>query len=468
MSTADAAPGPASDRPIAERGWGNALAGSNALLAMTVLVIVAFAGLVGGVGADARWLSALGRVIVHRQSIPTGVPFAAASSSHWPNVLVLAEVVFWEFEHVAGDRGLMLAQLLAVGIAFAILARDARAGGARTDRTAVAMVVAAVGAVSSLAIARVQLFSLALFPLLVMLLRDDARRPSRRIWLVVPVFAIWSNLHGAVLVGLLITSAYLALARARIDRATAIGVAIASIGALCLTPSFLRTFTYYHGVLTNAAAQRGVGLWQPLSFDAPFDDLAIVAAVFLLLPLRRVRPPVWELVVIGVLAAASVHTSRSAVWLMFFLVGPASRTMSSKRRTHARFVRLVVAASVLVLAWAIVRGPVSNTADRLIATRAVSLARGAPVLAPDNLGERVVLDGGRIWVGNPLDAFSHRDQNTYVGWLQGRPHGREALTHSVAVVLVSRGSATQRLMDGVPEFAAVGGDRKTVIYRRTR
>jgi hypothetical protein len=382
-------------------------------------------------------------------------------------VLVLAEVVFWELEHVAGDRGLMLAQLLAVGVAFVVLARDARAGGASADRTAVAMAVAAVGALSSLAIARVQLFSLALFPLLVMLLRSDARHPSRRIWLVVPLLAIWSNLHGAVLVGLLVTLVYLAVVRTRIDRVTAVGVALASVAALCLTPSLIRTFTYYHGVLTNVAAQHGVGLWQPLRLDAPLDALAILAAVVLLLPLRRVRPPLWELVVIVVLAAASVQTGRSAVWLTFFLVGPAARGMSMTLTTRSRFARAVVAISVLVIAWALVRGPILTKPDHLIAARAVSLAQGTAVLAPDHLAERVAFEGGRIWVGNPLDAFSHRDQSTYVDWLQGRPHGRDALTHDVVVVLVSRGSATQALMKGIHGFAAVGGDRKTVIYRRT-
>ena len=51
----------------------------------------------------------------------------------------------------------------------------------------------------ALLVVRSQLFSLALFPLLVLLLRGEARAPSRRIWLLVPLVALWSNLHGGVL-----------------------------------------------------------------------------------------------------------------------------------------------------------------------------------------------------------------------------------------------------------------------------
>ena len=49
---------------------------------------------------------------------------------------MLAELVFNGLEGALGDRGLMLAQLLAVGIAMAVLARDARGAGPATERRA--------------------------------------------------------------------------------------------------------------------------------------------------------------------------------------------------------------------------------------------------------------------------------------------------------------------------------------------
>jgi hypothetical protein len=149
--------------------------GPNLVLAAAVVVILAFAALLGRIGADAQWLAALGHVIATRHAVPAGVPFAAAPTSHWPNVLVLAELIFNGLERTLGDRGLMLAQLLAVAIAMTVLARDARASGAAAAGIGAALLLAAVGAMPSLAIARVQLFSLALFPVLVALLRAQTR-----------------------------------------------------------------------------------------------------------------------------------------------------------------------------------------------------------------------------------------------------------------------------------------------------
>src|SRR5438552_6410409 len=77
----------------------------------------AIAALTATIGPDARWLVALGRVVVERGSVPHGVPFAAAPSTDWPNVPVLAEVVFRGLQGVLGDRGLLLAQLAAVTVA---------------------------------------------------------------------------------------------------------------------------------------------------------------------------------------------------------------------------------------------------------------------------------------------------------------------------------------------------------------
>src|SRR5688572_18644221 len=62
--------------------------------AIAVAGAVAVASALGAIGADSRWLAALGREILELGQVPDGVPFASAPSSDWPNVLVLAEVSF--------------------------------------------------------------------------------------------------------------------------------------------------------------------------------------------------------------------------------------------------------------------------------------------------------------------------------------------------------------------------------------
>ena len=138
-----------------------------------------------------------------RHSIPAGVPFAAAPTAHWPNALVLAELIFDGLERAFGDRGLMLAQLLAVARRAGVLARDAGAGGADPIGTGAALLIAAVGALPSLAIVAGAAVLAGPVPGPGGCCCAPRRRsPSRAIWLAVPLLALWSNLHGAALLGL--------------------------------------------------------------------------------------------------------------------------------------------------------------------------------------------------------------------------------------------------------------------------
>jgi hypothetical protein len=440
---------------------------STVLLATTVAAIVAIAALLATVGADARWLAALGHAISTKHAIPAGVPFAGAPTGHWTNAIALAELIFNALERGLGDRGLMLAQLLATGIAVSVLARDSLAAGASAVATSGALLIAALGALPSLSIARVQLFSLILFPVLLALLRAEVRRPSWRIWLVVPLLAVWSNLHGAVVLGLLLVLVYLLFSRGRLEPLASVGVAVAATCALLLTPALFDTVAYYHGLLTNLAAQRGLGLWGPLSLSAPLDLLLIVCAAALGWWCKRVRLPLWEAAVLFALLVLTVHAGRNGVWLLFFLVAPAASALHPKR-TWLGLVPVVGTAAVAAIAFAVVRGPVAHGASRPLLANALALAHGSPVLAGNGIDEQVALAGGRIWVGNPIDAFSRGEQAAYLDWLSGEQAGLRALDGQVRVVLVLRGSSTQRLMNGAAGFVVAGGDRTSVMYEKVK
>jgi hypothetical protein len=440
--------------------------GPRLVLGTTAALILALVALLSRVGADAQWLAALGQNIIAHHSVPAGVPFATAPTGHWPNALVLAELIMGGLERGLGDRGLMLAELTAVALALAILARDAEREGADGIGTGAALLVAAIGALPSLAIARVQLFSLALFPLLVALLRAQSRSPSRAIWLAVPLLAVWSNLHGAALLGAGMLIVYLVFERARREPVLAVSVAAVSLAGLCLTPALLRTVTYYHGVLTNLAAQRGEGMWGPLSLSSPLDLIMALAAVLLIARMTRAHARRWEWCMVAVLAVLTVKADRDGVWLLFFLVAPAARQLAPARSLRA-LVPVAASLSVALLGISLVRGPAPSGASRSLVAGAIALAHGSPVLADGSIDEQVALAGGRIWAGNPIDAFSHRVQAAYLDWLAGDARGARAVTPSVRVVLVSRGSQTQALMARLPGFVAARGDAGAVLYERT-
>jgi hypothetical protein len=416
---------------------------------------------VAAVGADARWLAALGGVIARAGHIPSSIPYAAAPSHDWVNVPVLGELVFHGLWSLGADRGLIAAQAFAVAATLTLLLRDMRA--ARATDTACALVLVAIpfAAASSLFVVRAQMFSLPLFALLVLLLRSDARAPSPRIWLLVPLIALWSNLHGAVLVGLVVATVYLVLQR------RAFGVLIASWAALFVTPALLRTGDYYWTVMHSEPAASGFGLWAPLSWHNPLDVLFVAVAVALLVPALRAQPRRWELVCLAVLAVSSVHVARNSVWLVLFVAAPAAAGLRVPEVSASR--RLLVASAwivpIVLLVAAFSRAPEQSVAGPVLRAKAERLAAGAPVLADAEDAEQLALDGGRVWIANPIDAFPRREQRLYLDWLRGRPEG-DALVRRHDVVLVTVDSAAQRRLRRMHGFREAGRDAAAVLYVR--
>jgi hypothetical protein len=349
---------------------------------------------------------------------------------------VLAELGFHWLVGAFGDRGLLAAQIVAVAAGTALLARDARREGATDAAAAGAIVLLVPAGLLALAGIKAQLFSLVLLPLLVALLRAEARTPSRRVWLVVPLVALWSNLHGAALVGLAVALAYLALERLRRRPLESLGVAAAATIALCATPALERTPSYYAGVATSEAAERGYGLWAPLDPHSGFDVLLVAGAAILAAGFVRARPRLWEVAVAAALAGATVHTARNGIWLLLFLAPRAAagaRLRPRPRPALAAALALVLAAGAVA---GFVRGPFAVGASDALIRQAIATARGEPILAEPASAEQVVAAGGRVWISNPLDAFRDSDQRAYLDWLQGR-RGGDRLLRGARVVVVA-------------------------------
>ena len=424
------------------------------------------------IGADARWLAALGREIASLGAVPDGVPYAAAPSVHWVNVPVLGELTFHWLHALGGDRALLLAQLVATTASLALLAADMRARRAPDGASALVLVAVLFAALPAFVVVRGQLFSLVLFCLTVVLLRVEARGPSRRIWLLVPLFALWGNLHGAVLVGLVVAGSYLVLDRLRREPLVALGVLLASVCALFLTPALLDSGSYYLGVMRSEAALRGEGLWAPLSLHAPFDVLFVALAIPLVVFAVRARLQLWEACCSVALAAVAVHAGRNSVWIACFLAAPAAaglgRTGFVSLAVSRRTVALCGWAPVGLLALGLAHQAPSREAGPRVRELAVALAAGRPILADGLDAERLALDGHRVWMTNPLDAFSRRDQRAYLDWLDAKSSGDSLLATEGAVVLVTRGSPPDRRLAGDPEFRRVARDAEAVLYARAR
>jgi hypothetical protein len=117
---------------------------------------------------------------------------------------------------------------------------------------------------------------------------------------------------------------------------------------------------------------------------------------------------------------------------------------------------------VAALAVAGLVHPPASTGNRRLAERAARTHE--PVLAEGLLAEQVELAGGKVWVANPIDAFSHADQRLYLRWLAGEPRGAAAVGHAT-LVFVNASNAAGLTAAADPRLVRVATDQGYVLYR---
>ncbi|GAA1992046.1 hypothetical protein GCM10009817_37740 [Terrabacter lapilli] len=434
-------------------------------------LVAVIASAVTIVGSDTLWLPALGSRIRDNWTIPSGIPFAAASSGDWVNTTVLGQLVF-SGAYSAGSIGVVVAQALAVLCTLLALARDALRRGARPTMTSLVIIAVSVGAAASLFITRAQMLSLLPFGLLLVLLRRQHERPTAGIWWAALLIALWGNLHGAVLVGEAVLGCYLLFSRLRRTPTTAVAVGAASLAATCLNPGLLSAPRYYLGVVSGAATDDESGMWSRLSLSNPFDVLLIVVAVVLAVAALRRRAALWEWAAGVGLLVATLSAARHGVWLLLFLAVPAALGASLRQKdplgmsNTAQAIPGGVGVAMILVSAAVLslRAPYFHASDAASALIART-AHQQVVLAPEPLAESLAAEGATVWASNPLDAFEPSDQRSYLAFLRGDAAGARRALEGSELVVAEQGSAQFHLAlkSGYREVGSTG---RFIVLRR--
>ena len=346
-----------------------------------------------------------------------------------------------------GPGAMVIAQASVDTVALLIVCVGAKRLGARDLGTAVAVLLLALGSLPALNVVRLQLLSLAVFAALLLLLRMEHQGPSRRVWFLVPLCVLWSNLHGAVLVGMAVATCYLLFSRMRRQPWTAVGVGLSSLFAIGVTPAGLRTGEYYVGVLTNEAARRGTDLWARPSVHEPFDVLMLISALALVAAALRRPLPLWEYAVLAGLALGTAMAARHGLWLLLWAAGPAAASLTRNQAERpTRTGRSTPGAGIPELAWGAVtgllvclivagRGNAVLPAPSGVVEAVARHARGGVVLAIEPLAESLAVAGVKVWASDPIDAFSPSDQATYLAFLAGEEGATQAIGQADIVVV---------------------------------
>lgn len=149
--------------------------------------------------ADAGWHIRTGEYILDHHAVPHVDLYSfSKAGAPWYAWEWLTDVIFGGLHRMAGLKGIvLLAGVLISLFALTLVRRMVRRGVHMFVALAVALL--GVGGSSMHFLARPHLLTLLLLSVSVWMIEEDRQRPSSRIWWLVPLTALWTNLHGGFL-----------------------------------------------------------------------------------------------------------------------------------------------------------------------------------------------------------------------------------------------------------------------------
>lgn len=273
---------------------------------------------------DLWWHLAAGRAMAESHQVLRADIFShTVTGKPWTDVYWLAQVVMYGLHRLGGLPALMLATALAVTLAFVPLARVLRGN---LFVRAFALTLAAVASAVTW-VPRPQLATFAFLSLTLWLLERHRRdAASRAHWVLVPLFAVWANLHGGFPAGTILIACALAgdaLERAlgwataetlpwrRMGRLALAG--LAALAATCLNPHTYRVLLLPFQTVRMEVLRTLIQEWASPDFHRPevLPFLALLLATALAWALSPRRPALRDLVGVSAFAYLAFLAGRN-------------------------------------------------------------------------------------------------------------------------------------------------------------
>jgi hypothetical protein len=374
------------------------------------------------IDTDLWWHLANGRYIL-ASWVPSSDVYSYTAIGHvWVVHEWLSDVLFYLLYQLAGLRGLLFMAGAVIAVAGWLIYRLLRRGGLGNNSAVVMALLLALATSPSWG-ARPQILNLLFTAILCEVLLRYRERPGRWIWLLVPFFLLWANLHSGYLVGIGLLAVYAfgeaiqarwpvaASGRAAgislLSRGGLVRVGLVGVLGLCagfLTPGTYRTVLFPFGTLSSTRIQSLIVEWSSPDFHATVGGQPNVAGIALMIVLlvlvagsigalraRRGADPTIVLWGVARLALALTSQRHVAIFAVAaapmigvaassLLAGLGLRSRPDRRPTQGMAIANLVIAAVLVGGGALFVQ--ARTADPVV-DRAVAAAE--PVGATDYL-----------------------------------------------------------------------------------
>lgn len=332
------------------------------------------------------WLALVGGRAIVRSGLPHHETLTVlALGRDWVDQQWLGQLAFYGLERLGGLKLILVVNLFLVGGAFAAAVVYARLRGGRATTVSVVALLALLPFLVTAMNVRTQSFAYLPFVALVAVLARPGPVSPRSALLILATLAVWSNVHGSVLLAaaLVVLRGALLLWESRRERVVdRVGAAllVGPLLAVFASPYGYHLSSYYKATAFNPAFGKYLSYWSPTTFSP--ISLPLLLLLFALIWLlgrvgssytRYERVLIVVCVVVGLLAVRN-WTFASLLAIMF---APAGLDAALRTRPARETPRLGSAIALVVVA---------ATAIGVVAAFArpdAKLSRGYPPSAVD-------------------------------------------------------------------------------------
>ena len=302
----------------------------------------------GAIGADS-WLALVaGREVAHGGIPHADTLTAWTAGREWIDQQWLAQLLSYGLFVVGGFILVVVAHALLTIGAVAVAVAAAR----KTGASARAVSVVLAGCVFALLLGtwqfRAETYAHVLFVLLAALLVLDSRCPTRRVWLAIPILAVWANFHGSVVLGVGLTMLRGAQLIASPPRelphsvwrrwSRGLPLVVGAPLALLASPYGISGLSYYSRVLLDSRFGSLVVEWQPPHLSPLTAGFyALAGAGVWLLAREGSALTRFEKIAFWLMLVAAMLSMRNIVWfaLLALMVLPRALSAVLERRSTA-------------------------------------------------------------------------------------------------------------------------------------
>lgn len=275
----------------------------------------------------------------------------------WIDQQWLAQLALYGLLRLGGIKLVLLVHALLATSGLAIAALTARKRGATARSVTWVALPAMIAYYFVASVMRPQSFAFPLFAATLWLLLEDARRPSRRVFLTLPLLILWANLHGSVLLGAMLVSLAGLVSMVEQRRPTGRGIALLVAPWACVfaSPYAIHLPAYYKQILITGDFSRFVTEWQPTTLKALTVPvyLLILGGLWLLGRAGR-RLPLFEQLAFVVTGVVAFQAIRNIAWIALVALAILPQLLDSLLRPADPPRRLNRTLAVVMLAAVVV------------------------------------------------------------------------------------------------------------------